>query len=69
MCRCYAKNCSMDHFNGISGKGQRGNPQKRANDKRQANKKFETTSPEFDYSEEQVYNKTIDDLMDYIMKP
>lgn len=23
----------------------------------------------YDYSEEQVYNKNIDDLMDYIMQP
>ena len=67
MCRCYAKNCNVDHFSGMSAKG-RAAAQKRGNDKRQ-NKKFDQPTTEFDYADEQVYNKNIDDLMDYIMQP
>jgi len=58
----------MDHFNGAA-KGQRGNQPKRGGDKRQGNKKFETQNEQFDYADEQVYNKNIDDLMDYILQP
>ena len=48
---------------------QRGAQQKRANDKRQQTRRNEMQQEVYDQSEEQVYNKNIDDLMDYIMQP
>lgn len=51
---------------------------KRGEDKRAGNgKKFDAATSaqaavdqqQFDYADEQVYNKNIDDLMDYIMQP
>ena len=29
MCRCQAKNCTVDHFNAMGVKGQRGGPQQK----------------------------------------
>jgi len=55
----------MDHFSGVA-KGQRGNAAKRGGDKRGQNKKYETQSEQFDCTDEQVYNKPIEELMDYI---
>lgn len=64
MCQCYAKNCVVDHCNGVF-KGPRGTQQKQRGEKRQ-NKKFDSQNADFDYTDEKVYNKNLDDLMEYI---
>lgn len=34
-----------------------------------SNKKFEQQADQFEFGDEQVYNKNLEDLMDYIMQP
>lgn len=66
-CRCLAINCMIDHFNlNVNGKGKRNNT-KRGN--MASNKKFEQQADQFEFGDEQVYNKNLEDLMDYIMQP
>ena len=55
----------IDHFN-LNAKGKRSNT-KRGNIA--TNKKFEQQVDQFEFGDEQVYNKNLEDLMDYIMQP
>ena len=57
----------VDHFNlNVNGKGKRTNA-KRGN--MATNKKFQQQVDQFEFGDEQVYNKNLEDLMDYIMQP
>ena len=72
-CKCYAKNCVVDHFAPPrKGHRDRVGAQKnaRANEKGgRHGKKFESASPEYESQTQEMYNKTIDEVLEYINAP